>query len=320
MSKLLLQHEEVIYPTYPFHYRGTLRKPSHFPAPVDCFKNNSLLFCIRMASKIFGVKLSLNSGKSDGVCVSLYSNDNIPKDKVTDLIGEIRYRFGMDLKLEDFMNIASDDPLLAPVEYRWRGMRPSCAFSLYELLCITIVLQNAQVSRSVKMLQALLRQYGETVQFDGEELYAFWLPCLLAEVEEQELRDLKVGYRAKSFLHVSRFFANNPSFEDEIRTLPRDSAAKRLQEIYGVGPASTGYLLFESLKHLDAFNHVSPWEQKILSHLIFQGEIVPMERILDEARKRWGSWNMLAIHYLFEDLFWRREHVKIDWLEALIRL
>ncbi len=128
------------------------------------------------------------------------------------------------------------------------------------------------------------------------------------------------GYRSKSFLRVSRFFEDHPNFEEELRGLPREAAAKRFREIYGVGPATTSYLLFESLKHLDAFDHVSPWEQKILSRLMFRRELVPAERILKEARKRWGRWRMLAVHYIFEDLFWRHEQTPVEWLDELIRL
>jgi hypothetical protein len=29
---------------------------------------------------------------------------------------------------------------------------------------------------------------------------------------------------------------------------------------------------------------------------------------------------MLAVHYFWEDLFWRRKHEPVDWLEKLIRL
>jgi 3-methyladenine DNA glycosylase/8-oxoguanine DNA glycosylase len=48
--------------------------------------------------------------------------------------------------------------------------------------------------------------------------------------------------------------------------------------------------------------------------------LVPAEQILAEVERRWGRWKMLAAHYLFEDLFWRRQHAPVPWLEELIRL
>lgn len=170
------------------------------------------------------------------------------------------------------------------------------------------------------MLEALLGRLGSAVRFGGESLSAFWTPRELAAAGDEELRELKVGYRSKAFLRVSRFFEDHPNFEEELRGLTREAATKRLREIYGVGPATAWYLLFESLKHLDAFDHVSPWEQKILSRLLFGRELVPAERILKEARERWGPWRMLAVHYIFEDLFWRQKQEPVEWLSALIRL
>ena len=46
----------------------------------------------------------------------------------------------------------------------------------------------------------------------------------------------------------------------------------------------------------------------------------PQKRVLAEVKRRWGAWRMLASHYIFEDLFWRRKTKAVPWLESLIRL
>ena len=320
MRELSLHHETVLYPTHPFNFTGTFHKPSHFPAPVDCFKDNSFWVTMRRGKSLYGINLRPTSHKKLSVDMRVFASRPISQKDLAVLTAEVRYRFGMDLDLSQFREMAEADPLLSPIEKRWRGMRPSCAFSLYELLCITIVLQNCQVSRSVKMLQTMLDRFGKKIRFDGVDLFAFWTSSAVANADETELRELKVGYRAKSFLRVSQFFSEHPGFEDEVRLLSREDASKRVRKIYGIGPATAWYLLFENLKHVDAFDHVSPWEQKIISRVVYNQKLVPAERILSEARDRWGSWRMLAIHYIFEDLFWRRRHEHIDWLDSLIRL
>ncbi len=315
-----LRHETVLTPNYPFNFSGTFHKPSHFPAPVDYFDNDSFWVTMRYNKNMYGINFKPTDHKKPRINTRIFSARRIDKKDLNAIIAEIRFRFAMDLDLSQFIEIGATDPLLGPIEERWRGMRPSCAFSLYELLCISIVLQNCQVSRSAKMLEAMLARFGKKIQFDGVDLYTFWQASSVAIADEAELRELKVGYRAKSFLRVSQFFSDHPDFENEVRFLSREEAAKRLREIYGVGPATVWYLLFENLKHVDAFDHVSPWEQKIFSRLLFNEELVPVKRILNEARKRWGAWRMLASHYIFEDLFWRRQHEKIEWLDELIRL
>jgi 3-methyladenine DNA glycosylase/8-oxoguanine DNA glycosylase len=64
-----------------------------------------------------------------------------------------------------------------------------------------------------------------------------------------------------------------------------------------------------------------PWDQKILSRLIYNKALVPAKKILKDAEKRWGKWKRLAIHYIWEDIFWQRKQgEKIPWLEKEIRL
>ncbi len=92
--------------------------------------------------------------------------------------------------------------------------------------------------------------------------------------------------------------------------------------IYGVGPATVWYLLFDVFHHWNFFNHVSPWEQKIYSKLFFDRNPenpVPVKKILKHF-ERFGKYKQLTVHYIWEDIFWRRKYEKIDWLEKEIRL
>lgn len=87
----------------------------------------------------------------------------------------------------------------------------------------------------------------------------------------------------------------------------------------GVGPASANILLFEALHHYGTMEKIDPWEQQIYSRLLFNKELVPAETLLQEINKRYGKWKTLAMHYIFEDLFWKRKTERIEWLEKLIR-
>jgi len=93
-----------------------------------------------------------------------------------------------------------------------------------------------------------------------------------------------------------------------------------LNKLYGVGPASASILLFEALHHYDTIEKKGPWEQQIYSRILFNKELVPTQTLLKEINKRYGKWKTLAMHYILEDLFWKRKTQKIEWLEKLIRL
>lgn len=320
MNSLALNYSHEIYisPLHPFHFQGTFHKPSHFPSPTDIFEDDKFWFSLRIGQEIYGIRIS--NVNNDGLAITIFSQVELTDEKIKIIITEIRYRFDLDCNLTGFLELAESDSVLNPIVKKWFGMRVSCAFSLYELLCITITLQNAPVNRSVKMLSNLLSNYGKKVSFDNKDLFAFWTPEELICVSEDELKSLKVGYRAKSFLKVSAFLVEDMNFEHNIRESSKQEASKQLRRIYGVGPATCGYLLFEKLHHYDALDHISPWETKILGMLIFRDQETPSSKIIEYTTEKWGQWRMLAVHYLFENAFWQRKTESVEWLDALIRL
>jgi 3-methyladenine DNA glycosylase/8-oxoguanine DNA glycosylase len=201
-------------------------------------------------------------------------------------------------------------------------MRPMHLGSLYEYLVIAIVLQNATVRRSVQMLQALFERYGTLVRFDRRTLYGFWDARTLAGAIEQELRALKVGYRAKSLLSISEAIAARHVDDAALRRASLEEQRVALLSLYGVGPASVGYILIDVFHAFDELSHISPWEQRIYSRLLLGTAVddpAPVP-VLIERIGRWSPWRALAVHYLWEDLFWRHRAEPIDWLTPMIRL
>jgi 3-methyladenine DNA glycosylase/8-oxoguanine DNA glycosylase len=201
-------------------------------------------------------------------------------------------------------------------------MRPGHPSSLYEYLIIGIVLQNATVRRSIQMFKALLEKYGTLLEYDGKKLWCFWEPGALQDVTEEELRALKVGYRARSIKKTDECFRLGVVEEFELRTKDRETQMKELLKLYGVGPATVWYLLFDVFHHWDFFNHVSPWEQKIYSKLFFDRDPenpVEVSRILKHF-EMFGEYKQLAVHYIWEDLWWKRKNNPMPWLEKLIRV
>lgn len=269
-----------------------------------------------------GMKFA-NNGTVDNprILLELYSAEQLPGHVIDSLVNEIRYRYNLDLDLTDFYKGLREDALLAPIIERLRGMRPGHPVSLYEYLIIGIVLQNASVRRSVQMFHVLLENYGTLLEFDGKQLWCYWSPGELKGVSEKELRALKVGYRAKFIKRIDDYFAQGFINEEELRKEDREAQMRELLKLYGVGPATVWYLLFDVFHHWDYFNHISPWEQKIYSKLFFDKDPedpVPVDKLL-KYFARYGKYKQLAVHYIWEDLFWRRESEHIPWLEREIR-
>jgi 3-methyladenine DNA glycosylase/8-oxoguanine DNA glycosylase len=321
-----LRFEQVVElaPGAPFHFDATMHKPDHFPAADNAWEPGARWQTMRWQGRPLGLKFE-NRGETEQprVALSIWSEEALAPGFVDSLMEEIRYRYDFRLDLSEFNRRFAEDAQLGPVIERWRGMRPLNHSSLYEYLIIAIVLQNATVRRSVSMMQALLERYGTSLAYDGKELYCFWEPETIEETTEEELRELKMGYRAKSIKRVSGAFAHGEIDEFELRDRSQEKQREALLGLYGIGPASVGYILVDVFHHLDELNHISPWEQKIYSKLFFDQdpeEPVAVDLLLRTFEERYGEYKMLAVHYFWEDLFWRRKHDSVEWLEKLIRL
>ena len=312
-----------IIPTSPFDFDSTFHKPDHFTTGDNSWRPGVRWQTWVWQGKCLGLKF-INKGSLEipQIKVEIFFNKNLDKPFLDSLLEEIKYRYNLALDLTPFYQKFQNDKVLAPIINKWRGMRPGHPSSLYEYLIIGIVLQNATVKRSIQMFKALLEKYGTPLEFDGQKLWCFWEPGSLSSVSEEELRNLKVGYRAKSIKKIDDYFAQNKMDEFSLRQESREEQMQKLLELYGVGPATVWYLLFDVFHHWDFFNHVSPWEQKIYSKLFFNKDPenpVSVGEIL-KYFKKFGEYKQLAVHYVWEDLWWKRKNENIPWLEKLVRI
>lgn len=312
-----------VIPTAPFDFDSTFHKPDHFTSGDNEWEPGIRWQTWLWEDNRSGLKFE-NKGttKLPKILITIYSDTKAIDNQTNALIEEVKYRYNLNFDLSDFYNALGSDETLKPIIKKWYGMRPGHPSSLYEYLIIGIVLQNATVRRSIQMFSALLQRYGTLLEYDGKKLWCFWKPGRLQSVSEDELRSLKVGYRAKSIKKTDDYFARGSMNELELRKKDRETQMNELLKLYGVGPATVWYLLFDVFHHWDFFNHISPWEQKIYSKLFFDKDPekpVPVNKLLKHFKK-YGDYKQLAVHYIWEDLWWKRKNEHIPWLEKLIRI
>jgi len=302
--------QTTIKPTPPYNFKYSAQNPSHYPTPTGKNTNDAMWFTLRWRDQPIGIRLkNTGSTQKPAVEITIYSDKKFNCDA---LVKELAYRFEW---FEDYSEFYQKFP--NPIFKKYVGMRLFCAEDLYDYLMITIFLQNCTAKRTAQMTQTMLEKYGTVLEFDGQNHYCFWSPERLLRASEQELRDLKVGYRAKTFLRVSQDLVDGKLDEITMRSLDSEALKKALLAIYGVGPASLDYLMRDVFHRRDALNTVPPWEAKIYSRILELDTTDPKE-LLEIIARRYGSWRAVAIHYLFMDLAWRHKIEPIEWYGKLM--
>lgn len=324
VKKLFCKSVIEIVPTTPFHFDSTFFKPCHYPSADTKFETGKRWQTMLWQNQTLGL-IYQNAGTSSKpkVQISVFSEKKLDNQFLGDLKSEIIWRFNLDLQLADFYRDVGNDSVIKSAIKQLYGLRPMHYGSLYEYLIISITLQNATVRRSVYMLQSLLENYGTAVKFDNQLFYCFWPPKILTKTTEEKLRALKIGYRAKSFLKTSIAFASHEIEELSLRKKAIEEQEKTLLSLYGIGPASVGYIMFDVFHHWDYLKHIAPWEQKIYTkiflHKDYETSLVPTKEMFIYFEK-WDKWKGLATHYVWEHLWWQHRQKPIPWLQKLIRL
>jgi len=312
-----------ITPLAPFNFDATFHKPAHFESGDNRWQPGIRWQTFLFLNISLGVKF-INQGDVENpkIDIEIYSQEKLSEKYVKSFINEITFRYNLDLDLSDFYQRFVNNPLLGQVIMKWRGLKPGHQDSLYEYLIIGLILQNCTVKRSIQMMQVLFEKYGTLLEFDNQKLWCFWLPGGLKNISEDELRSLKIGYRAKSLKKIDEAFLQNSIDEKKLRQKKLETQKEKLLKLYGIGPATVWYLLFDVFHHYDFFDHISPWEQKIYSKLFFDIDPetpVAVDKIL-KLFKGFHPFEQLAVHYVWEDLWWRRKNESIPWLEKLVRI
>ncbi len=302
-----------VYPKAPYNFKYSTQNPSHFPTPTGESTNKTMWFTTHWNNQSIGVRLdNLGSVNKPIVEVTIFSKRQIDEKS---LMKELAYRFEWNEDYSDFYTRIKKNDQLSPLLKKFRGMRLFSSENLYDYLMIAILLQNAHVKRTTQMTKAMLENYGDLLEFDGKKFYCFWIPEKILKVDEEELRKLKIGYRAKSFLRASKDYLKLN--EEEMRHLNNEELKKALLSIYGVGPASLDYLMRDVFHRRDALNTIPPWEAKIYSKLLEMKSPVP-KQILTEVKKRYNDWRAVAIHYFFMDLNWKHKEKPIEWFGKIM--
>jgi len=297
---------KIINPSTPFNFEASY-KPSHFETPLESYDKGKYWFTIRFHDKIFGIRMwSVGNTNKPRVKIEVYSRSKLNAEIKEDLSKELNWRFCFDENITEFIRLAKKDKILKKTLKYVYGMRECSLNSIYELLVISLVLQNTNVKRTRTMLRNLLEKYGTRVKFDNKELFAFFKPEKIARVREKELWNCKLGYRAPYVKSISQSFANKKIDEFELRKMNKEDAKEKLMKLKGIGPYSADIILAEALRHHDILV-LDIWSQKIFSKVLFGDEKHSKEQILKKAEKLWNGWKGLAGRYVMEDLFWREE-------------
>jgi N-glycosylase/DNA lyase len=170
----------------------------------------------------------------------------------------------------------------------------------WECLASFILSSTKQIVQIQQIIRLLCERFGEPLPVPAGHApaHAFPVPTRLAGLNESELRDCKMGFRAPYLLAAARAVAEARLDLRQIHAMPLAEARAQLTTLPGVGPKIADCVLLFAYGFQGAFP-VDVWVMKALRQLYFPRRKPSPPRLKRFTETYFGSNAGYAQQYLF---------------------
>jgi len=134
----------------------------------------------------------------------------------------------------------------------------------WEVLCSFIISQNNNIPRIKTIVEALCREFGNPVEFEGKQYYTFPSAERLADVNVESLAPLRCGYRAAYIISAANAVASGAIDLDALAKSFPCVARAELKKIHGIGNKVADCVMLFGFHMLDAFP-VDVWMERAVA-------------------------------------------------------
>lgn len=161
-----------------------------------------------------------------------------------------------------------------------------------------IISANNSIRNIKRTIERLCVRYGKPVEYKGKMYYTFPEPEALANVQEEELKETRCGYRAAYIIKTARMICQGEVNLYGLSKQATSEARQQLLKLPGVGRKVADCILLYSLRKTDAFP-IDVWIKRVLQHIYFNDRDIPILKLQEFAEQRFGNLAGFAQQYLF---------------------
>ena len=206
--------------------------------------------------------------------------------------------FALDHPLGEICDSFPKDPVMNAARGFCRGLR-IIRQPKWECLATFICSSMKQVAHIRQISLALRKRFGEQRRIDGHLVYTFAPPRRVAQASEKELRQCKLGYRAKNLRATARLVSSGQADLEAWSTLSDAELRKQLCALPGVGPKIANCVMLFAYERLRAFP-IDVWIERVLrQHYFSRRKKMTEQRLRQFSETYFGEHGGYAQQYLF---------------------
>ncbi len=173
---------------------------------------------------------------------------------------------------------------------------------LWECIISFIISANNNIPRIKKIIEKLSLNYGEKIEWNGEEYYSFPSPESLAKASVDDLRNIGLGFRDVRVFNTTRKVLSKEFDIEQFKKIETtEEMREELLKLDGVGPKVADCILLFSMKRFDVFP-IDVWVRRVMNELYIHNEDeekVNKKEIEKLAKEKFLGIQGLAQQYLF---------------------
>ena len=214
------------------------------------------------------------------------------------LPGIVEHYFALGHPLAQICGSFPEDPVMNAARNFCHGLR-IIRQPKWECLATFICSSMKQVAHIRQISLALRKRFGEQRRIGDRLVYTFASPRRVAQASEKELRDCKLGYRAKNLRATARFVSSGQADLEAWSALSDAELRKQLCALPGVGPKIANCVMLFAYERLRAFP-IDVWIERVLrQHYFSRRKKMTAQRLRQFSETYFGEHGGYAQQYLF---------------------
>ncbi len=210
----------------------------------------------------------------------------------------VAHYFALDHPLAGICESFPKDPVMNAARDFCRGLR-IIRQPKWECLATFICSSMKQVAHIRQISLALRKRFGDQRSVANQLVYTFPPAQRIARVSEKELRNCKLGYRAKNLRATAQMVSSGETDLEPWSRLPDAELRKQLCALPGVGPKIANCVMLFAYERLRAFP-IDVWIERVLRQHYFLGrKKMTAQRFREFSETYFGEHGGYAQQYLF---------------------
>jgi N-glycosylase/DNA lyase len=213
--------------------------------------------------------------------------------------GMIAHYFALDHPLTEICASFPDDPVMNAARDFCRGLR-IIRQPKWECLATFICSSMKQVAHIRQISAALRYRFGGQRKIGSRVVHTFPSPHRIARSSENQLRECKLGYRAKNLRATAQLISSGKCNLEAWSALPDGDLRKNLCVLPGVGLKIANCVMLFGYERLRAFP-IDVWIERVLRQRYFprRREMTTAQRLREFSETYFGEHGGYAQQYLF---------------------